>query len=150
MSSSLNPLPIAVCALDDQIGRPVSELLRPDIEVVHFIQSLEAAQQEIPHLLAGNDPQSPQVNNVGSHNYRPVRSVIFGRGFDLKDVEELRKNVAGIAPEPVIWIAGDPNRKLPPGTQPPPNYPQIVAAVASNLLNTWIEKGAAEDEVVLY
>jgi hypothetical protein len=118
--------------------------------VVHFIQSLEAAQQEIPHLLAGNDPQSPHVNNVGSHNYRPVRSIIFGRGFDLKDVEELREKVAGIASEPVIWIAGDPNRKLPPGVQPPPNYPQIVAAVASKLLNTWIENGAVEDQVVLY
>jgi hypothetical protein len=32
MSSSLNPLPIVVCALDDQIGGPVSELLLPDIE----------------------------------------------------------------------------------------------------------------------
>ncbi|KAJ5907546.1 hypothetical protein N7495_000228 [Penicillium taxi] len=147
---SLIPLPIVVCALDDQIGRPVSELLLPNIEVIHFIQSLEAAQQEIPHLLAGNDPNSPHANNVGSHNYRPVRSIIFGRGFDLKDIEELRQKVAGIALEPVIWIAGDRNRKLPPGAQPPPNYPQIVAAVASNLLNSWIEEGASEDKIILY
>ncbi|KAJ5709258.1 hypothetical protein N7493_010592 [Penicillium malachiteum] len=148
--SSLNPLPIVLCALDEYIGKPASELLLPDIEVVHFIQSLEAAQQEIPHLLAGNDPHSPHVNNVGSHNYRPVRSVIFGRGFDLADVEEIRQKTSGISPEPVVWVVGDPSRKPPPGVQPPPNYPQIVAMVARKLLNAWVEQGAAKDEIVFY
>ncbi|KAJ5933893.1 hypothetical protein N7454_006222 [Penicillium verhagenii] len=148
--SSLSPLPIVICALDDQIGKPVSELLLPDIEVIHFIQSLEAAQREIPHLLAGNDPKSSTVNNVGCHNYRPVRAVIFGRGFDMEDIAMLREKLAGIAPEPVIWIAGDPSRKPPPGAQPPPNYPQIVAGVASDILKTWIGEGGSKDEVVLY
>ncbi|KAJ6072946.1 hypothetical protein N7467_011031 [Penicillium canescens] len=143
--------PIVVCALDAEIGKPVSELLLPDFEVIHFIQSLTAAQSEIPHLLAGQDPQSPHVNDVGTKDYsRPVRAIIFGRGFDLKDVEALREKVAGISLDPVVWIAGDPSRSLPPGAVPPPNYPQLVAGVARKLLGGWVEAGADRDEVVLY
>ncbi|KAJ5776371.1 uncharacterized protein N7511_001382 [Penicillium nucicola] len=148
MSSAL---PIVVCALDAEIGKPVSELLLPEFEVIHFIQSLSAAQTEIPHLLVGQDPQSPHTNNVGSKNYdRPVRAIIFGRGFDLKDVEALRNKVASLPSDPVVWIAGDPSRSLPPGAVPPPNYPQLVAGVARKLLDRWVEDGAVRDEIVLY
>ncbi|CAG7990290.1 unnamed protein product [Penicillium salamii] len=78
------PLPIVICALDDQIGKPVSELLQPEFEVIHFIQSLKAAQSEIPHILAGRDPQSPS-NNIGTKNYtHQARAIIFGRAFDLE------------------------------------------------------------------
>jgi hypothetical protein len=119
--------------------------------VIHFIQSLEAAQAEIPHLLAGNDPISKHTNDVGTKDYsRPVRAIIFGRGFDLEDIEALREKVAGTSPEAVIWIAGDPSRKPPPGAVPPPNYPQLVAGVARKLLGGWVEAGANKDEVILY
>jgi hypothetical protein len=79
-----------------------------------------------------------------------VRAIIFGRGFDLKDVEALREKVAGISLDPVVWIAGDPSRSLPPGAVPPPNYPQLVARVARKLLDGWVEAGADRDEIVLY
>lgn len=78
-----------------------------------------------------------------------MRAIIFGRGFDLKDVEALREKVGGISLDPVVWIAGDPSRSLPPGAVPP-NYPQLVAGVARNLLGGWVEAGADRDEVVLY
>ncbi|CAG8240558.1 unnamed protein product [Penicillium olsonii] len=147
----MSPLPIVICALDDQIGKPVSELLQPEYEVIHFIQSLEAAQSEIPHILAGRDPQSRHTNNVGTKDYtRPARAVIFGRGFDLEDIEALREKVAGASPDPVVWIAGDPSRKPPPSALPPPNYPQLVAGVARKLLGGWVEAGGVEDEVILY
>ncbi|OQD60013.1 hypothetical protein PENPOL_c033G10074 [Penicillium polonicum] len=146
-----SPLPIAICALDSGIGKPVSKLLLPEFEVTHFIQSLSAAQSEIPHLLAGRDPQSPHVNDVGTKDYsRPVRAIIFGRGFDLEDIEALRVNVASISQDPVLWIAGDPSRKPPPGAVPPPNYHQLVARVARKLLGGWVEAGATINEVILY
>ncbi|KAJ5959518.1 uncharacterized protein N7479_006668 [Penicillium vulpinum] len=146
-----SPLPIVICALDSGIGKPVSELLLPELEVTHFIQSLSAAQSELPHLLAGRNPQSLHVNDVGTKDYsRPVRAIIFGRGFDLEDIEALRDNVASISQDPVVWIAGDPSRKPPPGAVLPPNYPQLVAGVAQKLLGDWVEAGANSNEVILY
>ncbi|CAG7942323.1 unnamed protein product [Penicillium salamii] len=142
-------LPIVICALDDQIGKPVSELLQPEFEVIHFIQSLKAAQSEIPHILAGHDPQSPS-NNIGTKNYtHQARAIIFGRGFDLEDIQDIREK-AGASPDPVVWIAGDPSRKPAPGAVLPPNYPQLVAGVARRLLGQWLEDGGVEDVVVLY
>ncbi|CAG7941650.1 unnamed protein product [Penicillium nalgiovense] len=115
---------------------------------------MSAAQSEIPHLLAGRDPQSPHVNDVGTKNYsRPARAIIFGRGFDLEDIDALRvlrENVAGISQDPVLWIAGDPSRKPPPGAVLPPNIHQLVAGIARKLLGEWVEAGAARNEVVLY
>ncbi|CAI7644521.1 unnamed protein product [Penicillium glandicola] len=148
MSSSL---PIVICALDSVIGKPVSELLLPEFEVTHFIPNLSAAQSEIPHLLIGRDPQSPHVNDVGTKDYsRPVRAIIFGRGFDLEDIEKLCESVTGISQDPVLWIAGDPSRKPPPGAVPPPNYYQLVAEVARELLGGWVEAGATTNEIILY
>jgi hypothetical protein len=121
------------------------------VPVIHFIQSLTAAQSEIPYLLTGQDPKSQHINDVGTKDYsRPVRAIIFGRGFDLVEIEALRENVAGIALDPVVWIAGDPSRKPPPGAVPPPNYPQLVAGVARKLLSGWVEAGASQEEVILY
>ncbi|OQE29313.1 hypothetical protein PENFLA_c004G01402 [Penicillium flavigenum] len=146
-----SPLPIVLCAQDAGIGKPASELLLPEFEVIHFIQSLSAAQSEIPHLLAGRDPQSPHVSNVGTKDYsRPARAIIFGRGFDLEVIEALREDVAGISQDPVLWIAGDPSRKPPPGAVLPPNIHQLVAGIARKLLSGWVEAGAASNEVVLY
>lgn len=91
------------------------------------------------------------MNDVGTKDYsRPVRAIIFGRGFDLEDIEALRENVASISQDPVLWIAGDPSRKPPPSAVPPPNYHQLVAGVARKLLGGWVEAGATSNEVVLY
>ncbi|KAJ6092647.1 hypothetical protein N7486_007936 [Penicillium sp. IBT 16267x] len=105
--SSPAPLPIVICAMNDEMDK--FDFLGVNVEVVHTIQGLEAAKQEIPHLLAGNDPQSAHIDNIGTHNYRPVRAIILGAISGVKDfkaIHELRNSLAGIAPEPVIWIVG--------------------------------------------
>lgn len=79
-----------------------------------------------------------------------MRAIIFGRGFDLEDIEALRDTVASISQDPVLWIAGDPSRKPSPGAVPPPNYHQLVAEVARKLLGGWVEAGATSNEVILY
>lgn len=68
----------------------------------------------------------------------------------MEDVEVLRENVAGISQDPVLWIAGDPSRKPPPGAVLPPNIHQLVAGIARKLLGGWVEAGAASNEVILY
>ncbi|KAJ5164310.1 uncharacterized protein N7500_006140 [Penicillium coprophilum] len=149
---------IVLCALNSGIGKPAWELLlpvfSPDLKhslVTHFIQSLSAAQCETPHLLAGQDPQSPHANDVGTKYYSwPVRAILFGRGLELEDIEALRVNVACISQDPVLWIAGDPSRKHPLDAVPPPNYHQLVTGVARNLLGEWVEVGATSIEVILY
>ncbi|KAF4763505.1 hypothetical protein HAV15_001681 [Penicillium sp. str.  len=140
-----SPLPIVICALDSGIGKPVSKLLLPEFE---------ASQQHNPKFPTSSQAgilNPPHVNDVGTKDYsRPVRAIIFGRGFDLEDIEALRENVASISQDPVLWIAGDPNRKPPPGAVPPPNYHQLVAGVARKLLSGWVEAGATSNEVILY
>lgn len=79
-----------------------------------------------------------------------MRAIIFGRAFELEDIEDLRNKLARTSPDPVVWIAGDPSRKPPAGAVPPPNYPQLVAGVARKLLGDWLEAGAEKDEVILY
>jgi hypothetical protein len=121
------------------------------LPVIHFIQSYEAAQSELTHVLAGRDPQSPNTNNVGTHNYsKPARVVILGRGFELAQVEEVRKMCAGSAKEPVAWIVGDP-AKMPSGSGPPgPGYAEIAAREVKSVLAGWRDEGCVKDGIILY
>lgn len=120
--------------------------------MVHFIQTKEAAVAEIPHLLAGRDPQSSGDNGVGTHEYgRPVRAVIFGRGYSLEDIEHFYKASAGSNMEPVAWIAGDPAKKPNPNAPPPgPGYAQVATDGVKVVLEKWKEEGATEDGIFLW
>ena len=120
--------------------------------VIHFIQTNEAALEELPHLLAGRDPQSPSDNEVGSHSYnRPARVVIFGRGYAMEDIETFRSACAGSAEEPVAWIVGDPAKEPAPGAAPPGDgYAKIAADITKSIISQWKESGASKDEVFLY
>ncbi|KAJ5671824.1 hypothetical protein N7507_000951 [Penicillium longicatenatum] len=152
MSNLPNPLPVVLCGLSTKIGKPVAEAMLPEFEVIHFIQTNDAALAEIPHLLAGRDPQSPHNNGVGSGNYtQPARAVIFGRGFSRSDVETFRAACEGVNQEPVVWVVGDP-AKQPPADAPPPGegYAKIAAQGTKDIIIKWKEDGAIKDEVILY
>jgi hypothetical protein len=120
--------------------------------VIHFIQSKEAALKEIPELLAGRDPQSSDDNSVGTRDYsRPPRAVIFGRGFDVEDIEQFYKASAGANKEPVVWIAGDPAKKPDPNAPPPgPGYARFATDSVKAVLETWKGEGATKDGIVLW
>lgn len=107
---------------------------------------------ELPHLLAGRDPQAAESNDVGSHDYsRPARAVIFGRGYEMEDIEEFRKVAAGSATGPIAWIVGDPAKKVDMnGPPPPPGYAKIAADITKEKLGQWKANGAEKDEVFLY
>ncbi|KAJ5634463.1 hypothetical protein N7528_002305 [Penicillium herquei] len=149
--SNPDPIPVVLCGRSTAVGKPVSEALLPEIEVIHFIQTNEAAIAEIPQLLNGQDPNS-QDNDLGTHNYtRPARAVIFGRGYDRADIDAFRADCEGITKEPVAWIVGDPAKAPAPGAPPPgPGYAGVVANLVKEAILGWIAEGAIEDEVIMY
>ncbi|KAF7178943.1 hypothetical protein CNMCM7691_007767 [Aspergillus felis] len=149
MSSSTQPMPVVACGRRTAVGQSVSQHLLPEYEVIHFIQSDEAAEAELPHLLAGRDPQSQNPNDVGTHDYsRPPRAVIFGRGYEPQQVEELKKKFAGIAKEPVAWVRGNP-ADAPVGAVGP-DYAQKVGLDMKRLLGKWRDAGAKDEEILVY
>ncbi|GAQ03894.1 hypothetical protein ALT_1215 [Aspergillus lentulus] len=149
MSSFTQPIPVVACGRRTAVGKSVSQHLLPEYEVIHFIQSDEAAEAELPHLLAGRDPQSQNPNEVGTHDYsRPPRAVIFGRGYEPHQVEELQKRFAGVAKEPVAWVRGNP-ADVPAGG-PGPDYTQKVAADMKKVLSKWRDAGAKDEEILVY
>ncbi|KAI0503226.1 hypothetical protein F5B22DRAFT_560747 [Xylaria bambusicola] len=160
MSSSTlpSPVPIVLIGIHTEIGRSVAEALRPDWDIVRFIQTYEAAQADLPYLLKGEAPPAAPTNSVGSGNYsQPARAVLFGRGFTQQQAETLYEQHADSATSPpVLWAAGaEANRKpLPAGIEVPPNVDKIVVPIFKGLLEDWKKKvegeGKKEGELVLY
>ncbi|KAJ5168703.1 uncharacterized protein N7482_004297 [Penicillium canariense] len=152
MASLPNPLPVVLCGRRAEVGKPVAELLLPEYEVVHFITTNEACLSDIPRLLSGQKPQSADESGVGTQNYsKTARAVIFGRGYDITEVEQFRKASDGSNVHPVAWITGDPNRKPGPNDPPPgPGYAQFAAEQVKGKLNKWRDEGATKDGIILW
>ncbi|GAP86623.1 putative conserved hypothetical protein [Rosellinia necatrix] len=147
------PIPIVLVGIHADIGRPIAERLRPDWDVVRQIQTLEAAEQDLPHLLRGRAPPAPATNDVGSGAFdgRPVRAVIFGRAFAQSQAEALygRFGADADADAPVAWVACD-NAKRPVGGDPPPDAGEIMLPVFRAILEDWKAEDAAESRLILY
>lgn len=107
---------------------------------------------ELPLLLAGRDPQSISGNDVGTHNYTQApRAVIFGRGYELEDINKFRQACANCAIEPIAWVVGDPAYRPDLNARPPgPGYAKVVADTVRGALDKWKKTGALKDEVFLY
>ncbi|KAL2796959.1 hypothetical protein BJX66DRAFT_298504 [Aspergillus keveii] len=142
------PVPLVLLGQRVEVGKPVSESLRPEYEVIYFIQTAEVAKSELPKLLAGQEP-IPATNDVGTGNFtQPPRVLMFGRGYTPEFVQELKNSLAGIAQQPVAWIVGDP-AKAPTGP-PGPGYIEEVAKDAKAAVEKWAEEGLAEDAFIVY
>ncbi|PTB35333.1 uncharacterized protein TrAFT101_011205 [Trichoderma asperellum] len=149
MSSFTQPMPVVACGKIPAMGKSISQHLLPEYEVIHFILSYEAAEAELPHLLVGRDPQSRSPDEIGTHDYsRPPRAVIFGRGYEPQQVEELKKKFAGVAKEPVAWVRGNP-ADLPAGAAGP-DYAQNIAADMKKVLKKWRDGGEKDEEILVY
>ncbi|KAI0401651.1 hypothetical protein F4802DRAFT_418451 [Xylaria palmicola] len=156
MSTTLQkPVPIALIGIHTSIGSAVAEGLRPDWDVVCFIQSFRDAQSQLPHLLRGSPlPESPSNNDVGSGDltHGPVRAVLFGRGFSQQEAQTLYASLGaeggGSAP-PVVWVAGDEARR-PAGFDPPAGIERVMIPIFRDALEKWEAEGASETKIVLY
>ncbi|KAI0872544.1 hypothetical protein GGS24DRAFT_502688 [Hypoxylon argillaceum] len=142
------PIPIALIGLHTEIGGPVAEGLRPEYDVTRFIQSYAAATTDLPPLLRGEVPPNPATNTVGSGAARPVRAVLFGRGFTQQQAEALRAAHGHLAPS-VLWVAGSAARGPPEGSGPPADAHKVVVPVFRRILEEELGEGK-EGKLMLY
>ncbi|KAH7635973.1 hypothetical protein B0T09DRAFT_330155 [Sordaria sp. MPI-SDFR-AT-0083] len=163
LTENKEPLPVVIVGKRVEIGGTVAKSLQPDIEAIHFVQSLEAALAELPHIFAGHAPPEAEVslpNNVGTHQYeRQPRAVIIGRAFLVEEAEQMRAKCAGIAKEPVAWLVSDPSVGPPPlpvdGALPGPEYALRAAVLAREVLAKWLARDASNggnvrDQILFY
>ncbi|RWA05108.1 hypothetical protein EKO27_g9998 [Xylaria grammica] len=148
--SLASPVPIVLVGIHTEIGAPIAEALRPDWDVVRFIQTFEAAQNDLPYILRGEAPPTAPTNSVGSGDYsRPVRAILFGRGFTQQQAETLHGLYSGEATVPVLWGAGA-AAKRGPSTEPPPGVEKIMVPILRGVLEDWKKgvegKGEGEGE----
>ncbi|KAI3334493.1 hypothetical protein F4824DRAFT_187416 [Ustulina deusta] len=154
MSPLTPPVPIALIGIHTEIGEAVAKALRPDWDIVRFMQTFEAAQADLPYLLRGETPPAAPTNDVGSGVYaQPVRAVLMGRGFTQQQGEALHEQFKDVAESSVLWAVGaDANR--PPwvggrsSTEPPPGIEKVVVAALRGVLEAWKkgEEGAEGGE----
>jgi hypothetical protein len=104
--------------------------------VIHFFDSVEQGAQDLPRLLAGEQPLKPTAQGVGTANYaRPPQVVMFGKGFTSDDVAALRQacGVAGGQPG-ALWLTGGLSQgeadKLASGEVKPPPLDQYGPMIA--------------------
>ncbi|KAI1354008.1 hypothetical protein F5Y01DRAFT_34928 [Xylaria sp. FL0043] len=171
MSTLTPPVPIVLIGIHTEIGAPVAEGLRPEWDVIRFIQTFTAAKSDLPSLLHGEAPPSPPTNTVGSHSYsRPARAVLFGRGFTQAQAEELFNLYKNETPVPaeeggVLWAAGAEDKRpkdLEGMVEPPRGIEGVMVKTFKGLLEDWKErveggrdikekgKEGKEGELVLY
>ncbi|KAF3389077.1 hypothetical protein F1880_003724 [Penicillium rolfsii] len=152
MSPLPKPMPFILCGRRAEIGKVVSKLLAPEFEGIHFITTNEAALTDIPRLLKGEKPESPDESGVGTQNYSQVpRAVVFGRGYSFAEVEQFRKASEGCNAKPVVWFTGDPNKKPGPNDPPPgPGYAQAAANSLKEKLIAWRDEGGIHDGISLW
>ncbi|KAI0188383.1 hypothetical protein EV127DRAFT_434655 [Xylaria flabelliformis] len=149
MGDSKQPIPVILCGKTMEVGEKVTSLVKPEIEVIQFIQSFEDAKANFSSLLAGNGPTSKISNNLGSHDFtRPPRGIIFGRAFDPENVKELNRLFRDATSQSVAWIAGDPAVGPPP--VPMPGYAEKAADNVKRALQKWIDDGADSRDIVYY
>ncbi|KAI5359052.1 hypothetical protein Slin15195_G066830 [Septoria linicola] len=96
-------IPIIACGFGELVGGRTAPRLLPELEVIRFITSVQRAKIEIPLLLSGSQPD-PGVDNVGTQNFSsPPKAVIFGRGFNSENVDDIRQACGGHASN-VSWV----------------------------------------------
>ncbi|KAL2864847.1 uncharacterized protein BJX67DRAFT_383475 [Aspergillus lucknowensis] len=143
------PIPAVLCGRLTTVGKAVSQSLRPEFEVIHFINSPAAAHAELPRLFAGQHPQPAAPNDIGTANFaQPPRVVIFGRGYSPEFARELKSATADSVQMPVAWVAGEPSKA--PSAPPAPGYTEKLAGEVKGVLATWMEEGGLQDAFILY
>ncbi|KAH6620021.1 hypothetical protein C7974DRAFT_415261 [Boeremia exigua] len=134
-----SPHPVIMCGKTEAIGAAVIEDLKPELEVVQFVQSIEIGKQQIPALLRGESP-GPSGSILGTKNFEksPV-AVLLGAAFDDQGVKELREAAAGTKEVP--WLRPDTSKPAPPLG---PEYGKAMAARIKETIKTLESEGKLE------
>ncbi|CZR63191.1 uncharacterized protein PAC_13087 [Phialocephala subalpina] len=137
-------IPIVLCGKTPQIATAVKKSLMPDYEVVHVILTPSAGISEIPSLLSGTPPSSPE--NIGSQNYAKVpQAIVTGAGYDEAAVERMRKACNGSSNVP--WLRPDTSIPTPPLG---PKYGEAMVKRVKSCLRELEEEGRMEGDGVYF
>ncbi|KAI0189910.1 hypothetical protein F4808DRAFT_32012 [Astrocystis sublimbata] len=155
MSTPQAPIPIVLIGIHAEIGEAVAAGLRPEFDIIRFIQTQSAAHTDLPYLLRGENPPSATTNSAGSADFShgAPRAVIMGRGFSQAKAEELFAAYKDITPtgkeeEKVVFIASS-DATRPAGLEPPPGIEKIMVGVFREQLEGWV-RGGMRGGLVLY
>jgi len=94
--------------------------LKPEYEVIHFLQSSSRGATELPHLLAGSVPpprtdSAADESNIGSKNYAdPAKAIILGGGPTDDDIKLMRDACEKEGLLGIPWIRPDLSKATPP------------------------------------
>ncbi|KAI1322181.1 hypothetical protein F5Y16DRAFT_404750 [Xylariaceae sp. FL0255] len=136
------PTPLLVIGRTMQIGTVVTELLKPEYEVIHFMLGADAAKKQMPPLLRGESVTSD--TELGTKDYsRPPVAVILGAGYSDDDVADIMKTAGGIRPMP--WLQCDTTKPTPPLG---PEYGKTLVMRVKELLGKLKAEGKMDEEAV--
>ncbi|KAE8383713.1 hypothetical protein BDV26DRAFT_250673 [Aspergillus bertholletiae] len=140
-------IPVILCGKTEAIGKTVIEALKPEFDVIHFITTTEAGEQQIPALLRGEkDSNNIPTTTIGSGNYdRGVGAVILGAGYDDQAVQQLRDAAAGLASVP--WLRPDLGLPAPPLG---PEYGRALVARIKEMVGVLKAQGRMGADAVVY
>ncbi|KAK0111176.1 hypothetical protein ONS95_001552 [Cadophora gregata] len=144
-------MPVVLFGKLPVVTTPMTEALKPEVDVIHLIESVTTARSELPLILSSSSkpnkitPTSQTGSNTlrpDSEQRRPV-AVIVGGGFTPEEFEELRGLEGG---ETVTWLRAD-NSLVPESEWPPnPVYPGRAAGRVKEVLRREGILGGERDE----
>ncbi|KAI1122054.1 hypothetical protein F5Y10DRAFT_254997 [Nemania abortiva] len=135
--------PVILCGLSEKIGRGVIDTLKPEYDVIHFVQTVKAGTDQIPAILQDKQPPPPDPE-LGSKDYsRTPIAVILGGGYNDNDTEVMMKASEGIKPIP--WLRPDSTKSAPAIG---PEYGKALVARVKELLAQLSEDGKMNEEKV--
>eukprot|EP01111_Echinosteliopsis_oligospora_P009291 TRINITY_DN2703_c0_g1_i1.p1 TRINITY_DN2703_c0_g1~~TRINITY_DN2703_c0_g1_i1.p1 ORF type:complete len:166 (-),score=42.17 TRINITY_DN2703_c0_g1_i1:73-570(-) len=145
-SMTSKPVPVILCGRDKATGGPVTELIKPEIEVVRFINSTEVGKKEIPVLLAGQKVDPSTIDEVGTLNFeRTPQAIIFGGAFTRENIEEMREACGGKFNVP--WLQRGPDADARSAGQ---KYPEFVAKSVKAVISDLQKKGLMEKDGIYF
>lgn len=119
--------------------------------VIQFVNSIDYAKSEFGNLLTGQAPKTPSANTIGTHDYtKPLRAIVFGRGYSFDQVSELYELFKGKSGRPIAWIAGDPKSKLDVSARLPSDYAVKAVENTKRAFRSWEESGGEREDIVFY
>ncbi|KAH7313817.1 hypothetical protein B0I35DRAFT_435913 [Stachybotrys elegans] len=150
MENTAEPIPILLFGKSLEVGSTVTATMKPEVEVIHFMNSTEYVEVNLRSLLEGKGPKEPSTTSLGTHNYaKPPRAVVFGRGATPEFVQEMYGMLHGVGVGNVAWLAGDPS-VVPSKDGPPPGYAEKAANTVKKLLLNWVDAGAKDEGIIYY
>ncbi|WRT68860.1 uncharacterized protein IL334_005841 [Kwoniella shivajii] len=131
---------IILCGKTAAIGRGVIAGLKPQVEVIRFVSSLNQANNEIPLILSGQYKNLPEVTKgeeiLGTQNFNRIPdAVMLGGGYSKQDFEQIQKTCLDTPKAKAVpFFLADTTLPAPPLG---PEYGKAMTNRAKDALEKW-------------